>query len=139
MSVEQQATKAPRRHPPAPSYYGGQALPSPRGARVPAAYRSDSISDTRAYSGYAERFGFDDDDGIFTARIASKRDSVEFHSDLVDGLRQAFHDAIEDCFKTCAKIGNEPQKTCSGGVMFRVSPGKPTADLPRWPDCPATV
>ena len=38
------------------------------------------------------------------------------------GLRQAFHEAVEDYFETCAKIGKQPQKAYSGRVMFRVSP-----------------
>ena len=39
-----------------------------------------------------------------------------------EGLREAFHEAVEDYIETCAKIGKEPQKTYSGQVMFRVSP-----------------
>jgi len=34
----------------------------------------------------------------------------------------SFHEAIEDHLQTRAKIGKEPQKACSGQVMFRVSP-----------------
>ena len=80
------------------------------------------MSNTMTYKGYAARIGYDDDDGIFTGRIAGIRDGVGFHADSVDGLRQAFHEAVEDYLETCAKIGKEPQKTYSGRVMFRVSP-----------------
>ena len=45
-----------------------------------------------------------------------------FHADTVDGLRQAFHEAVEDYLETCAKIDKEPQRAYSGRVMFRVSP-----------------
>ena len=45
-----------------------------------------------------------------------------FHADTVEGLREAFHEAVEDYIESCAKIGKEPQKTYSGQVMFRVSP-----------------
>jgi predicted HicB family RNase H-like nuclease len=44
-----------------------------------------------------------------------------WHADSVCGLRQAFHEAVEDYLET-AKIGKEPQKAYSGRVMFRVSP-----------------
>ena len=72
--------------------------------------------------GYSARIAHDDEEGFFTGRIAGIRDSVGFHADTVEGLRAAFHEAIEDYIETCAKIGKAPQKTCSGQVMFRVSP-----------------
>ena len=72
--------------------------------------------------GYAARIEYDDDDRILTGRIAGIRDGVGFHADTVDGLRQAFHEAVEDYLETCAKIGKDPQKDYSGRVMFRVSP-----------------
>ncbi len=62
------------------------------------------------YKGYAARIDCDDDDRIFTGRIAEIRDGVGFHADTVDGLRQAFHEAVEDYLETCARIGKEPQK-----------------------------
>ena len=74
------------------------------------------------YKGYSARIEYDDEDAIFTGRIAGFRDRVGFHADTVEGLRVAFHEAVEDYIETCAKIGKEPQKTYSGQVMFRVSP-----------------
>ena len=62
-----------------------------------------------AYKGYSARIEYDDD-RIFTGRIAGTRDGVGFHADTVDGLRRAFHEAVEDYLETCAKIGKEPQK-----------------------------
>ena len=62
------------------------------------------------YKGYAARIDYDDDDRIFTGRIAGIRDGVGFHADTVDGLRQAFHEAVEDYLETRAMIGKEPQK-----------------------------
>ena len=80
------------------------------------------MSNTMTYKGYAARIEYDDDDGIFTGRIAGIRDGVGFHAESVEGLRQAFHEAVEDYLEACAKIGKEPQKAYSGRVMFRVSP-----------------
>ena len=80
------------------------------------------MSNTMTYRGYAARIGYDDDDRIFTGRIAGIRDGVGFHADSVNGLRQAFHDAVEDYLETCATIGKEPQKAYSGRVMFRLNP-----------------
>ena len=72
------------------------------------------MSNTMTYKGYAARIEYDDDDRIFTGRIAGIRDGVGFHADSVCGLRQAFHEAVEDYLETCAKIGKEPQKDYSG-------------------------
>jgi predicted HicB family RNase H-like nuclease len=80
------------------------------------------MSNTMSYKGYAARVEFDDDDGIFTGRIAGIRDGVGFHADTVEGLREAFREAVEDYLETCAKLGKEPQRAFSGQVMFRVNP-----------------
>jgi predicted HicB family RNase H-like nuclease len=80
------------------------------------------MSNTMTYQGYSARVEYDDEDGIFTGRIAGIRDGVGFHADTVEGLRAAFHDAVEDYLETCAKVGKEPQRAFSGQMMFRVKP-----------------
>jgi len=80
------------------------------------------MSNTISYRGYAARIDYDDADGIFTGRIAGIRDGVGFHADTVEGLREAFREAVEDYLETCARIGKEPQKAYSGQMMFRVDP-----------------
>ena len=77
---------------------------------------------TMSYKGYAARIEYDDDDGIFTGRVAGIRDGVGFHADTVESLREAFHEAVEDYLETCARIGKKPQKAFSGQVMFRINP-----------------
>ena len=80
------------------------------------------MSNTMTYNGYAARIEYDDDDRIFTGRIAGIRDGVGFHADSVDALRQAFHEAVEDYLETCAKIGKEASES-----LLRPS------DVPRQP------
>ena len=80
------------------------------------------MTNTMSYKGYSARIAYDDEDGIFTGQIAGIRDRVGFHADTVEGLREAFLEAVEDYIDTCASVGKEPQKTYSGQVMFRVSP-----------------
>lgn len=80
------------------------------------------MTNTMTYKGYSARIDYDDDDGVFTGRIAGIRDRVGFHAETVEGLRTAFREAVEDYIETCASIGKEPQKAFSGQVMFRVSP-----------------
>ena len=74
------------------------------------------------YQGYSARVEFDDEDGIFTGRIAGIRDGVGFHADTVEDLRAAFHDAVADYLETCAAVGKDPQRAFSGQMMFRVKP-----------------
>lgn len=80
------------------------------------------MTNSMTYKGYAARIEYDDQDKILTGRIAGIRDIVGFHADSVEGLREAFEEAVEDYLETCAKLGKEPQKTYSGQVMFRISP-----------------
>ena len=80
------------------------------------------MTNTMTYKGYSARIEYDDDDAIFTGRIAGIRDGVGFHADTVAGLREALYEAVEDYLETCAAIGKQPQKAYSGQVMFRVSP-----------------
>ena len=74
------------------------------------------------YQGYSARVEFDDADGIFIGRIAGIRDGVGFHANTVEGLRAAFHEAVEDYLETCAAVGKEPHRAFSGQMMFRVKP-----------------
>ena len=80
------------------------------------------MSKSMTYQGYSARVEFEDENGIFTGRIAGIRDGVGFHADTVDGLRAAFHDAVEDYLETCAAVGKDPQRAFSGQMMFRVKP-----------------
>jgi len=80
------------------------------------------MTNTMTYKNYAARIEYDDEDGLFVGRIAGISDRVGFHADTVEGLRDAFHEAVEDYIEVCAEVGKEPQKTYSGQVMFRVNP-----------------
>ncbi|AHJ63260.1 HicB [Granulibacter bethesdensis] len=80
------------------------------------------MSNMMTYKGFSARIEYDDDDGIFFGQIAGIRDGVGFHADTVQGLRAAFHEAVEDYLDVCKKTGKEPQKPYSGRMMFRVSP-----------------
>ncbi len=80
------------------------------------------MTNSMTHQGYSARIDYDDEDGIFTGRIACIRDGVGFHAETVEGLRAAFHEAIEDYIETCARVKKDPQKAYSGQVMFRVAP-----------------
>jgi predicted HicB family RNase H-like nuclease len=74
------------------------------------------------YKGYSARIAFDADDEIFFGSLAGVSDVIGFHSDTVAGLKQAFHEAVDDYMATCEKLGRSPQKPYSGKMMFRVDP-----------------
>ncbi|MCY3753411.1 MAG: type II toxin-antitoxin system HicB family antitoxin [Alphaproteobacteria bacterium] len=80
------------------------------------------MSGTMNYKGYAARVDYDDEDTVFIGRIAGIRDGVGFHADTVAGLRAAFEEAVEDYLETCARVGREPQKPCSGTVRLQIDP-----------------
>ncbi len=80
------------------------------------------MTNTMTYKGYTARIDYDDDDHLFTGRIAGIHDIVGFHADTVDGLQESFHEAVEDYLEACVRIGKEPHKAYSGQVMFWISP-----------------
>ncbi len=80
------------------------------------------MTNRMTYRRYAARVEYDDDDSLFTGRIARIRDGVGFHADTVEDLKRAFREAVDDYVETCAKISKEPQKPFSGRMMFRVNP-----------------
>ena len=104
---------------PAASCQGSQALSSSRRPRVPGTDWSNPMTNTMSYKDYAARIEYDDDDGIFTGRIAGIRDGVGFHADTVEGLRTAFHEAVEDYLETCAKVGKKPKSMGRRGFGTR--------------------
>lgn len=48
------------------------------------------MNNTVTHKGFSARIDYDDEDGLFTGRIAGTRDGVGFHVDTVAGLRGAF-------------------------------------------------
>ncbi|MAS03277.1 MAG: toxin-antitoxin system HicB family antitoxin [Ahrensia sp.] len=77
---------------------------------------------TLTYKGYSARIEFDEEDEIFTGRIAGINDVVGFHGESVAELKTAFREAVDDYIETCSHAGRAPQKPFSGKVMFRISP-----------------
>ena len=80
------------------------------------------MSNILSHNGYYARVEFDADDEVFFGRLAGIEDGVGFHADTVAGLKEAFHDAVEDYIETCERIGKAPEKPYSGTVYLRVDP-----------------
>ena len=77
---------------------------------------------TMTHKGYAARVEYSEDDRCFIGRILGIRDVVGFHAEDVDGLRNAFVEAVDDYLETCEKIGQNPRKPYSGKLMLRIPP-----------------
>jgi len=77
---------------------------------------------TLHYRGYAARVEFDGEDDIFVGHVAGLNDIVGFHADTVEGLKAAFHEAVDDYLAACEKLDKAPERPYSGKVMFRISP-----------------
>jgi len=77
---------------------------------------------TMRYKGYSARIEFDAQDRLFVGRIAGIRDIIGFHGATVDELEAAFHEAVNDYLKVCAKLKQSPEKPFSGRVMLRLDP-----------------
>lgn len=75
-----------------------------------------------SYRGYMARVDYDAEDELFVGRLAGINDVVGFHADTVEGLKAAFHEAVDDYLATCEQAGKPPERPFSGRVMFRVAP-----------------
>ncbi len=74
------------------------------------------------YKGYSARVDFDPRDQIFVGHVLGVRDTISFHGETVDELRQDFANAIEGYLVMCAKDGEKPEKSYSGKLMLRIPP-----------------
>lgn len=77
---------------------------------------------TMTFKGYAARIEYSDEDESFIGHIAGINDVVGFHGDSVEGLREAFEEAVDDYLETCAALNRPPQRPYSGRIMLRIPP-----------------
>ena len=74
------------------------------------------------YKGYSARIEYSDEDECLVGRVAGVRDIITFHGESVEEIRQAFVEAMDFYFETCAKRGDTPNKPYSGKLFLRVPP-----------------
>jgi hypothetical protein len=77
---------------------------------------------TLHYRGQTARIEFDEDQNLLVGRLLGITDVVGFHAETVQGVREAFCEAVDDYLETCERIGKAPQKPASGKLMLRVPP-----------------
>lgn len=76
---------------------------------------------TLTYKGYTAKIEFDPEDNILFGNLLGIRDTVGFHGETVQELKNAFHEAVEFYLESCEKAGREPNKPFSGKFMVRVN------------------
>ncbi len=74
------------------------------------------------YKGYSAKVEFDEEANIFHGEVLNLRDVITFEGETVDGLRQAFHNSVDDYLEFCAERGEDPEKPYSGKFVVRVEP-----------------
>lgn len=79
-------------------------------------------TNTLAYKGFTGTVEIDMDDGICVGKLLFIDDLVMYESETPRGLQEAFEEAVDDYLATCAEIGKEPQRPCSGTFNVRVDP-----------------
>jgi predicted HicB family RNase H-like nuclease len=57
------------------------------------------------YKGYEAVVEFDDEAEIFHGEVINIRDVITFQGDNVKGLKQAFHDSVDDYLEFCKERG----------------------------------
>ncbi len=78
---------------------------------------------TIKYKGYVSRIEHDNEERIFVGHLSGIKDIVGFHGATVDELESAFHESVNNYIEISEKTGRLAQKTYSGKLMLRVSPG----------------
>ena len=77
---------------------------------------------TMTYKGYISSIEYSNEDACFIGHIVGIEDRASFHGESVTELEEAFHEAVEDYFETCAAVGKKPQKSYSGRLRLHISP-----------------
>lgn len=75
---------------------------------------------TLNYKGYTAKIEFDPQDNILFGNIIGIRDTVGFHGESVNELKEAFHEAVDFYLESCKKAGRKPNKPFSGKFLVRV-------------------
>jgi predicted HicB family RNase H-like nuclease len=76
--------------------------------------------------GHTAIIAYDDRDNIIYGHLADTHDDVYFEGTTLEGLEQAFHEAVDDYLAYCEESDREPAKPFSGRLNIRMD-----ADLHR--------
>ena len=80
------------------------------------------MKDTIRYKNFIGSIHFSADDDIFYGKIEGTGDTVTFDGQSVNGLKTAFHEAVDDYLALCREVGKEPLKSAKGSFNVRIPP-----------------
>jgi predicted HicB family RNase H-like nuclease len=72
------------------------------------------------YKDYIGSVRFSAEDEVFHGRLQGIRDLVTYEGTDVPGLKQSFHDAVDDYLATCKRRGKVPEQPFRGSFNVRV-------------------
>lgn len=72
------------------------------------------------YKGFIGSSEISLDDGCLYGKIECINDLVTYEATSVEGLIEAFNEAVDDYIATCLEIGKDPEKPMSGSFNVRV-------------------
>ncbi len=74
------------------------------------------------YKDYRGQLTYDEEARIFHGRVVGLKDVITFQGTTVDELEQALKDSVNAYLDWCEKLGEKPEKPCSGNLRVRMSP-----------------
>ena len=80
------------------------------------------MSTMMEYKGYIGSVEYSDEDELFHGRLEFIRDLVTYEGTDAKGLKQAFHEAVDDYLALCEAQGRKPEVPLKGS--FNVRPGR---------------
>jgi len=79
-----------------------------------------SSSKVLEYNGYQGSIEVDPQDELLHGRILHINDLITYDADDIRSLKASFEEAVDDYLATCAAIGKQPDKPCSGTFNVRI-------------------
>ncbi len=74
------------------------------------------------YKGYHASVEFDAEDNIFVGEVFGIADSLNFHGESVNELKEMFEQCIDNYLEICKIIGKQPDKEFKGTFNVRITP-----------------
>lgn len=62
------------------------------------------------YKGYIGIFEFDEEKKLFRGRVSDINDLVTFQGKSINGVKEAFEDAVNEYISWCKQYRNEPKR-----------------------------
>ena len=72
------------------------------------------------YNGYRAVISYDQEDDMFVGEVLGIKDSLNFHGNTTQELKDSFHQSIDNYLDLCKEIGKSPKKEFSGTFNIRI-------------------